>query len=85
MTASDFSLIMYSYMAFKDSKKPTIKGRVIEALPATTFKVKTETGEELIAYLAGKMRMHYIKILPGDTVILEPSPDGARGRIIRRL
>lgn len=72
-------------MGFKDSKKPTVKGIVIEALPATTFKIKLESGEEIIAYLAGRMRMNYIKILPGDTVLLELSPDGNRGRITRRL
>jgi len=47
--------------------------------------VKLENGEEILAYLSGKMRMHYIKILPGDTVTLELSPDGARGRIVRRM
>mgnify|MGYP001576208305 FL=1 len=58
---------------------------VIEALPATTFKIKLEFGEEIIAYLSGKMRLNYIKILPSDWVLLELSPDGKRGRIIRRL
>lgn len=71
-------------MVFKEDKKP-IKGIVVEALPATTFKVKAESGEEILAYLAGKMRLHYIKILPGDHVLVELSPDGKRGRIVRRL
>ena len=69
----------------KDQGKPLVRGIVVESLPATTFRVKLEQGEEILAYLSGKMRMHYIKILPGDTVTLELSPDGARGRIVRRL
>ena len=69
----------------KDQGKPLARGIVVESLPATTFRVKLENGEEILAYLSGKMRMHYIKILPGDTVTLELSPDGARGRIVRRL
>lgn len=58
---------------------------VIEALPATTFKIRLESGEEILVYLSGKMRLHYIKILPGDSVLVELSPDGRRGRIIKRL
>ena len=69
----------------KDQGKPLVRGIVVESLPATTFRVKLEQGEEILAYLSGKIRMHYIKILPGDTVTLELSPDGARGRIVRRL
>ncbi len=69
----------------KDQGKPLARGIVVESLPATTFRVKLENGEEILAYLSGKMRMHYIKILPGDTVTLELSPVGARGRIVRRM
>lgn len=69
----------------KDQGKPLVRGIVVESLPATTFRVKLEKGEEILAYLSGKMRMHYIKILPGDTVTLELSEDGARGRIVRRM
>ena len=72
-------------MPINESKKPLVKGMVIEALPATTFKVRLESGEEILAYLSGKMRLHYIKILPSDQVLLELSPDGKRGRITRRL
>ncbi len=72
-------------MTSKEAKKPVIKGIVVEALPATTFKVKLEDGKEILAYLSGRMRMHYIKIMPGDYVLLELSPDGGRGRITRRL
>lgn len=62
-----------------------IEGIVEEALPGTTFRVKTGD-KRLLAYLSGKMRLYYIKILPGDRVIVEVSPyDENRGRIIRRL
>ena len=61
-------------------------GIVEEALPGAFFRVKTVDGKEILANLAGKMRLHYIKILPGDRVIVEMTPyDEKRGRIIRRL
>ena len=60
-------------------------GGVIEVLPNTTFKVRLEDGHELIAHISGKLRMHYIKILPGDKVKLEISPyDLSKGRITWR-
>jgi translation initiation factor IF-1 len=63
-----------------------IEGRVEEALPGTTFRVKLDNGDEILAHLSGKMRMNYIKILPGDRVIVETTPyDKTRGRIVRRL
>ena len=63
-----------------------VQGRVEEALPATNFRVRLDNGGEVLAHLSGKMRLHYIRILPGDRVILEMSPyDGKRGRIVRRL
>ena len=65
-------------------QKKSIEGIVIEALPATNFKVKIGQ-EEIIGYLAGKMRMYYIKVLPGDRVLVELSSDGKRGRIVKRL
>lgn len=68
------------------SEERTVEGKVIEALPATTFRVALPNGEEMIAYLAGKMRLHHIKILPGDKVLVEIGEyDDARGRITRRL
>ena len=61
-------------------------GVVTEALPNTLFKVKFEGKEDvLLAYLAGKMRMHRIRVLIGDIVEVELDPYGGRGRIIRRL
>lgn len=63
-----------------------IDGLVEEALPATKFRVRLSSGELILAHLAGKMRLHYIKILPGDRVTVELTPyDRARGRIVRRL
>ncbi len=69
-----------------DNKKDKpIDGIVYETLPGATFKVRLNDDTEIIAYLAGKMRLHYIKVMSGDRVLLELSPDGRRGRIIRRL
>lgn len=63
-----------------------VEGIVQEALPAATFRVKTEEGKEVLAHLSGKMRIHYIKILPGDRVLMEVTPyDETKGRIVRRF
>jgi translation initiation factor IF-1 len=62
-----------------------VEGKVIEALPNTTFQVELENGHKVLAHISGKLRMHYIKILPGDKVVVELSPyDLTRGRIIWR-
>ena len=62
-----------------------IEGTVVEALPNTNFKVELENGHQVLAHISGKLRMNYIKILPGDKVKLELSPyDLNRGRIIWR-
>mgnify|MGYP001802743470 CR=1 FL=1 len=62
-----------------------VDGTVVEALPNATFKVKLENGHELLAHIAGKMRMHYIKILPGDKVLtIHPPYDLTKGRIVYR-
>lgn len=62
-----------------------LEGKVIEALPNAMFKVELETGHTVLAHLSGKMRVHYIRILPGDAVVVELSPyDLTRGRIIYR-
>jgi len=65
--------------------KQKIDGQVIEALPNTTFKIVLNDGKEILAYLSGKMRLHHIKVMLGDRVTLELSPDGDKGRIVRRL
>jgi translation initiation factor IF-1 len=67
------------------SHEEVVKGVVEEALPNTMFRVELENGEKLIAYLAGKMRLHRIKVLVGDTVELVPDPYGGKGRIVRRM
>ena len=62
-----------------------VEGTVLEALPNTNFKVELENGHQVLAHISGKLRMNYIKILPGDKVKLELSPyDLTRGRITWR-
>ena len=62
-----------------------VEGVVVEALPNTNFKVELENGHQVLAHISGKLRMNYIKILPGDKVKLELSPyDFSKGRIIWR-
>ncbi len=63
----------------------TIEGRVIEALPSTLFRVETSVGKILISYLGGRMRVHKIKVLVGDKVLVQVDPYGGKGRIIKRL
>ena len=62
-----------------------VMGIVDEALPDTLFRVKLEGGETVLAYLAGKMRLHRIKVLVGDRVEVRLDPYGGRARIIRRI
>jgi translation initiation factor IF-1 len=63
-----------------------IEGEVIEALPNLLFRVKLQTGQTVLAHMSGRMRMHFIKILEGDRVLLQLSPyDLTKGRIVRRL
>jgi translation initiation factor IF-1 len=62
-----------------------VEGKVIEPLPNAMFKVELDNGHKVLAHVSGKMRMHFIKILPGDRVTLELSPyDLSRGRIVYR-
>jgi translation initiation factor IF-1 len=63
-----------------------VEGTITEALPNTQFRVDLENGHEVLAHISGKMRMHYIRILPGDRVKVELSPyDLSRGRITYRF
>ncbi len=63
-----------------------VEGRVVEPLPNAMFRVELENGHKVLAHVSGKMRMHYIRILPGDRVKLELSPyDLTRGRITYRI
>ena len=69
----------------KDEDKIKVEGTVVEALPGTQFRVKLDNGHEVLAYLSGKMRKYYIRILLGDKVRVEMSPyDLTRGRIVYR-
>ncbi|HEY4719683.1 MAG: translation initiation factor IF-1 [candidate division NC10 bacterium] len=62
-----------------------VEGTVVESLPNAMFRVELETGHKVLAHISGKMRMHFIRILPGDKVIVELSPyDLSRGRITYR-
>ena len=62
-----------------------VEGKVVEPLPNAMFRVKLDNGHIVLAHISGKMRMHFIKILPGDKVTLELSPyDLTRGRITYR-
>jgi translation initiation factor IF-1 len=62
-----------------------VEGKVIDALPNAIFKVRLENGHEILAHISGKLRMHYIRILPGDRVTVELSPyDLTKGRITWR-
>ncbi|MBL0348809.1 MAG: translation initiation factor IF-1 [Elusimicrobia bacterium] len=66
-------------------EKIEVEGRVLEALPNAMFRLEIEGGHKVLAHISGKMRMHYIKILPGDKVKVELSPyDLTRGRITYR-
>ena len=84
--------IFYSLKLFKKEVKNLAKedvieveGTVVETLPNTNFKVELENGHQILAHISGKLRMNYIKILPGDKVKVELSPyDLTRGRITWR-
>jgi translation initiation factor IF-1 len=63
-----------------------LNGTILETLPNATFKVSLENGQEILAHISGRMRMHYIRILSGDKVLVEMSPyDLTKGRIVRRF
>lgn len=63
----------------------TVEGTVVEPLPNAMFRVELENGHKVLAHISGKMRMHFIRILPGDKVTVELSPyDLSRGRIVYR-
>ncbi len=62
------------------------QGKVVEALPNSMFRVELETGQNILAHLSGRMRIHYVRIVPGDRVKVELSPyDLTKGRITYRL
>ena len=68
-----------------EQRDDTKTGQVIEAMPNTLFKVEFEGGEVKLCFLAGKMRLHRIRVLVGDRVEVMLDPYGGKGRIVRRL
>lgn len=69
-----------------DKELIKLEGVIVETLPSTTFKVKLDNGHEVLAHISGRMRVNYIRLLPGDRVILEMSPyDLTKGRITKRM
>ena len=66
-------------------KEELLTGEIIEALPNAMFRVEFNDGKILISYLAGKMRLHRIKVLVGDNVIVKIDPYGGKGRIVKRV
>ncbi len=69
----------------KEEDKIQLEGTIVEALPGTQFRVRLDNGHEILAYLSGRMRKYYIRILLGDRVRVEVSPyDLSRGRIVYR-
>ena len=75
---------MAIYFLVSNIDKIKLDGTVIETLPDTKFKVRLDDGKEILAYLSGKMRLHYIKVIIGDRVTMEMSDDGMKGRITYR-
>lgn len=66
-------------------KEPTVVGKITEVLPNSLFRVKLDNGNEIIAHLAGKLRMNHIRVMAGDNVSLVLSPEGEKGRIVYRI
>jgi len=62
-----------------------VEGRVVEALPSTLFRVETKDKKEVLSYLGGRMRVHKIKVLVGDRVMILIDPYSGKGRIVKRL
>ncbi|PZC51138.1 MAG: translation initiation factor IF-1 [Chloroflexi bacterium] len=73
-------------MAKKEVEKIEVEGVVLEALPNAVFKVELANKHRVLAHISGKMRMHFIRVLPGDRVLVELSPyDLSRGRVTFRF
>jgi translation initiation factor IF-1 len=70
----------------KDKEIIKLQGTVKETLPNTTFRVELENGHEILAHISGRMRVNYIRLLPGDKVLVEMSPyDLTKGRVVQRM
>jgi len=77
---------LFLFMQQKDKEIIKLDGVVKETLPSTTFRVELENGHEILAHISGRMRVNYIRLLPGDRVSVEMSPyDLTKGRIVKRL
>lgn len=85
MTLIQLSAIIAFVAQGMENKEQEVPGVVEEALPNTQFRVSLESGEVILTYLAGKMRLHRIKVLVGDKVLVKIDPYGGKGRITRRL
>ena len=69
-----------------DKELVKLEGEVMENLPNATFKIKLDNGHEVLAHISGRMRVNYIRMIPGDRVIVEMSPyDLTKGRIVQRM
>jgi translation initiation factor IF-1 len=85
LTKSRFGFISKTEEIMAKEEPIEVTGKVIKALPNAMFKVQTDNGHEILAQLSGRMRKYYIRIVPGDTVVVEVSPyDLSKGRIIFR-
>ncbi len=70
----------------KEKEIIKLQGTVKETLPNTTFRVELENGHEILAHISGRMRVNYIRLLPGDKVLVEMSPyDLTKGRVVQRM
>lgn len=70
----------------RDKELVRLEGTVVESLPSTTFKVRLDNGHEILAHISGRMRVNYIRLIPGDKVVVEMSPyDLTKGRIVQRM
>jgi len=85
MSTCDFHIVRSTLFVAKRDDAIELEGTVVEPLPNAMFRVELENGHKVLAHISGKMRMHYIRILPGDKVVVELSPyDLTRGRITYR-
>lgn len=84
-----FCLLIFLKLKFKmsqDKELVKLEGIIDEVLPSTTFRVKLDNGHTLLAHISGRMRVNYIRLIPGDRVLVEMSPyDLTKGRITQRL
>jgi translation initiation factor IF-1 len=81
----DFGCALAIIMS-KEKEIIKLQGLVKETLPNTTFRVELENGHEILAHISGRMRVNYIRLLPGDRVMVEMSPyDLTKGRIVQRM